>query len=97
MLSGPRPQYSLLAPAAAAAAGPLACFTWSVDLRSVCNPLSSYQTGVEQGTGRPLCACYRDRGGGQADCPPDDLSRAGALYFSLRVGTDTVPFTFTGA
>ncbi|EFJ53089.1 hypothetical protein VOLCADRAFT_86009 [Volvox carteri f. nagariensis] len=80
-----------MAAAAAGTADPAAatsysCFTWSLDLRSVCDPRTSHQVGLEDligGGGAHPCACRDGMEG--FSCPPLDLSRLAMLYFSLRL------------
>ncbi|KAG2492712.1 hypothetical protein HYH03_009125 [Edaphochlamys debaryana] len=79
LLTGPRPQYSYLLPAGANATAPFTCFTWSLDLKSVCDPLTSYQS-----VGGAGCTCYNGAAY-PAGCPPKDLSQASTPYFSLQL------------
>ncbi|KAG2492711.1 hypothetical protein HYH03_009124 [Edaphochlamys debaryana] len=79
LLTGPRPQYSYLLPAGADATAPFTCFTWSLDLKSVCDPLTSYQSSGGAG-----CTCYNGAAY-PAGCPPKDLSQASTPYFSLQL------------
>ncbi|KAG2429378.1 hypothetical protein HXX76_011143 [Chlamydomonas incerta] len=105
LLPGPQAQYSQLLPpptaangSAAAATPPYSCFTWSVDLAGVCDPLSSYQSGVAPAGGSNSSSNSSSGGAGiggwapvcsclpgLGSCPPQDLAAAAALYFSLRL------------
>ncbi|KAG2492631.1 hypothetical protein HYH03_009047 [Edaphochlamys debaryana] len=72
LLPGPAAQYSSLVPSSGTS--PYACFTWSLDLTAVCDPLTSYQGGDGS------CVCYSG-----AQCPPQDLSAEEVLYFFLTL------------
>ncbi|KAG2492630.1 hypothetical protein HYH03_009046 [Edaphochlamys debaryana] len=72
LLPGPAAQYSSLVPSSGTS--PYACFTWSLDLTAVCDPLTSYQSGDGS------CVCYSG-----AQCPPQDLSAEEVLYFFLTL------------
>ncbi|KAG2430709.1 hypothetical protein HYH02_013705 [Chlamydomonas schloesseri] len=111
LLPGPQAQYSQLLPPPAGADGsgsnssssstpPYSCFTWSVDLAAVCNPLSSYQSGVAPAAGSGSGSGVNSSSGGAgiggwapvcsclpglSSCPPQDLAAAAALFFSLQL------------
>jgi hypothetical protein len=65
-----------------APAGHYSCFTYTINLAAVCDPDTSYYLPGSGGlAGAGGCVCYDPT----RACPPKDLTKEPALFFSLRV------------